>query len=519
MKLRQFSKCLLILTAILAVCKCDSDEENVESFVTESESTAQRCEYLNEEEPPDDLLLYPTNDRIPQDELFAMRAASRVCLPEPCDNLTAYSGFIPVDDYKISFLFFLLIKATHEPRKKPLLLWLQGGPGKSSLFGQFLENGPLGINASGGLYYRHHTLVEQFHIIYLDQPVGSGFSFDEEEEYPSTLEEATTDIMRFLRRFLRLFPEYRGRSFYIAGESYGARSAIAAAQRLLTRYPWELPLRLEGVMLGVGFIFPLLEIINSTDYLYYAGLLDDHGRHSFAERFNTIQSLVNNSEFGKAAGLLSQTVLNLRASGQQSLFENLTGFKNHGSIIRPERPAEVGAYMKYANSEEFKKRIHVDPSRDLDSTRMQIAMKLAMGDFFVDQEEILLSVLNTRHVLLYTAQLDAVFPAVNIERCFQKLKWRGQDMFKRAERHFWHRDNNSSLELLGYEKRVGAVMFNTVLFGGHYVSLDQSFAISDLYSRFLKFRKTEPSSGSEEASSSAPYDVLVCTEELLRVMS
>ncbi|KAL1463872.1 hypothetical protein MTO96_043167, partial [Rhipicephalus appendiculatus] len=174
-------------------------------------------------EPYDDLLLHPTNDRIPWEDLLEMRQASRVCLPKPCDNLTAYSGFIPVDEDRFSYLFFLLIKATKEPRRKPLLLWLQGGPGKSALFGQFLENGPLGINASGGLYYRHHTLIEQFHIIYLDQPVGSGFSFDKKHEYPTTLDEATTHVMRFLRRLLRLFPEYHGRSLYIAGESYGGQ--------------------------------------------------------------------------------------------------------------------------------------------------------------------------------------------------------------------------------------------------------------------------------------------------------
>ncbi|KAL1467674.1 hypothetical protein MTO96_042005, partial [Rhipicephalus appendiculatus] len=164
-------------------------------------------------EPYDDLLLHPTNDRIPWEDLLEMRQASRVCLPKPCDNLTGYSGFIPVDEDRFSYLFFLLIKATKEPRRKPLLLWLEGGPGKSALFGQFLENGPLGINASGGIYYRHHTLVEQFHVIYLDQPVGSGFSFDKHEAYPTILDEASVHVMRFLRRFLRLFPEYHGTKF------------------------------------------------------------------------------------------------------------------------------------------------------------------------------------------------------------------------------------------------------------------------------------------------------------------
>ncbi|XP_049513175.1 venom serine carboxypeptidase-like isoform X2 [Dermacentor silvarum] len=109
----------------------------------------------------------------------------------------------------------------NDDMKKPLLLWLQGGPGKSSLFGQFLENGPLGIDPSGNLYYREHTLLKEFNIIYLDQPVGSGYSFDKNEKYPSSLEQASNHVITFLEQFLEIFREYKDRDFYIAGESYG----------------------------------------------------------------------------------------------------------------------------------------------------------------------------------------------------------------------------------------------------------------------------------------------------------
>lgn len=445
-----------------------------------------------------DLLLPATNDQIPQEKLKEMRNASRVVLPAPCASLEAYSGFIPVDEKKDSmhstYLFFLHLKSQMHSNQKPLLLWLPGGPGKSGLWGQFLENGPLGIDAGGTLYRRRHSLLSRFNIIYLDAPAGSGYSFDKMGKYPSTLEEAAVHTVTFLRRFLRIFPEYKGREFFIAGESYGARSAIGAAHKVLTRQPQELPLRLKGVMLGVGFVFPLLEIINSADYLHCSGLLDEQGRTRFAQQFEKIQYLVKAGNVTAAAGLLGQTVLNIHPGGNRSLFEELTGFQHHGSIVRPRASRESVKYKQYANSPEFKKLIHVASSRTLGAARFQVTMNLAVGDFFVDKTQTLVDVLNQVHVLFYTAQLDAVFPATNMERSFAKLQWRGAATFKTAVRRPWYKMGSSNNELMGYEKVAGAVMFNTVLFGGHLVSFDQSAAVSDMYGRFLHFAAMGPAS-------------------------
>ncbi|XP_037498441.1 probable serine carboxypeptidase CPVL isoform X3 [Rhipicephalus sanguineus] len=435
-----------------------------------------------------DLLLPITNDYINIDKIEHLRNASRAFLPAPCANLEAYSGFIPVDDGERSTnLFFLHIVSKDDSRRKPLLLWLQGGPGKSSLYGQFLETGPLGIDAGGAFYCRRSTLLHNFNIIYLDQPAGAGYSFDKKGDYPATLELATTHGMKFLRRFLRLFEEYRDRDFFIAGESYGARSAVGLAQRVLTRKPDEFPLRLKGVMLGVGFVFPLLEMINSADYLYCSSLLDEQGRDKFSQRFEAIQYLVKAHNYTAAAGLLSHTVLNMHPGGHKSLFEALTGFESHGSIIRPVASIQHYKYIKYADSPGFKRIIHVDTSRTLDGTRTQLVMRLAVGDFFVDLTPALVDVLNNVRVLFYTAQLDAVFPATKMERLFSNLNWRGAGMFRKAARHPWYKSGTRNKLLLGYEKVAGTLMYNTVLFGGHMISFDQPAAVVDLYARFLKF--------------------------------
>ncbi|KAK8780210.1 hypothetical protein V5799_018454, partial [Amblyomma americanum] len=183
-----------------------------------------RGQPIDESEPSEDLT-FTLSDLRSNETLERKRSESQVCLPPPCADLEAYSGFISVDRWNSSeensFLFFLYIKSKEESQNKPLILWLQGGPGKSSLFGQFLENGPFGINASGQPYYRNHTLLNYGDIIYLDQPVGSGYSFNRRGEYNGTLEEASTHIFRFLYRFARIFPENIGKDLFIAGESYG----------------------------------------------------------------------------------------------------------------------------------------------------------------------------------------------------------------------------------------------------------------------------------------------------------
>ncbi|XP_070376944.1 probable serine carboxypeptidase CPVL [Dermacentor albipictus] len=473
---------------VLTLCGCNEDQ------------TRQPCLYLQTPVLLDDTVLSATSDRVLPEKLKAMKQNSRVCLPAPCEKLEAYSGFIPVDNESdSSYLFFLHIKSQSEQPKKRLLLWTQGGPWKSSLYSQFLENGPLGINAMGKLYYRDHSLIKDFDVIYLDQPVGSGYSFDGNGRYPATLDEASEQVMTFLKRFLRIFSEYHRPDLYIAGESYGARSAAGVAYKVLKKAK-QINVKLKGIMLGVGFVFPLLEIIDSTNYLYYSGLLNDFGRKTLAGWFDMIRGLVTKGLYSQAAEELGKTVLNMAPAGTQTIFQLLTGFQHHGSIARPQEPEEARQYMDYANSPEFKKIIHVNISRILDGSRPELTKQLGSGDFFVDIKRKLEFLLDSTAVLFYTAQYDAVFPEVNIEQCFKKLRWRGSEQFSNARRNKWYREENPSLALLGYERVVGTLQYSNVLWGGHDISLDRSLPVSELYSRFLRLVRENKLKWTDEPS-------------------
>ncbi|CAN0909098.1 Serine carboxypeptidase-like 34 [Linum grandiflorum] len=78
-------------------------------------------------------------------ETIAAQSADRVVyIPEqPSVNFLQYSGYITVDESYGKALFYWFFEAAHKPEDKPLLIWLNGGPGCSSVgYGAAQEIGP-----------------------------------------------------------------------------------------------------------------------------------------------------------------------------------------------------------------------------------------------------------------------------------------------------------------------------------------------------------------------------------------
>ena len=107
---------------------------------------------------------------------FALIAA-----PFPTGDI---SSQIPNEDWgyvkvrENAFMFWWLYGAqTSDPSQrldKPLIMWLQGGPGSSSTgFGNFEELGPLTVD----LKPRNTTWLRAANVLFVDNPVGTGFSY------------------------------------------------------------------------------------------------------------------------------------------------------------------------------------------------------------------------------------------------------------------------------------------------------------------------------------------------------
>ena len=109
-------------------------------------------------------------------------------------------------------------------RNAPLILWLQGGPGGSSLFGLFIEHGPFYVTDQLELKPRTTAWSLPYNVLYIDQPVGTGFSFTKNDAgYATNQEMVADDLYEAMKQFYTLFPDLLQSDLYITGESYAGK--------------------------------------------------------------------------------------------------------------------------------------------------------------------------------------------------------------------------------------------------------------------------------------------------------
>ncbi|KAG4925262.1 hypothetical protein JHK87_050802 [Glycine soja] len=92
-------------------------------------------------------------------------------------------------------LFYYFVESKTDPASKPLVLWLNGGPGCSSLgVGAFSENGPFRPNGEV-LIKNEYSWNKETNMLYLETPVGEGFSYAKGgSSYDSANDETTRNL-------------------------------------------------------------------------------------------------------------------------------------------------------------------------------------------------------------------------------------------------------------------------------------------------------------------------------------
>lgn len=215
----------------------------------------------------------------------------------PC----SYAGTLDANPAATHHNFYWLFP--NEDPSAPITIWLNGGPGASSIFSSFLLNGPLRIAHYGTCPFEYEVYLEPAgswaditHMMYLDQPVGTGFSWG--EPLLTTMDDAAQEFIYFMHQFYKKYPSFVGKDLILTGESY--------AGKYLARFGYELLLEnerlgftkfnLKAELSGDPYISPIAQRLKSHVLPEALNIIDQGNMPQIAAlQRNCVESLSSDS--------------------------------------------------------------------------------------------------------------------------------------------------------------------------------------------------------------------------------
>ncbi|CAA0827237.1 Serine carboxypeptidase-like 40 [Striga hermonthica] len=396
-----------------------------------------------------------------------------------------YAGYVTVDQKAGRAFFYYFVEAQRSPDKSPLLFWLNGGPGCSSLgFGAMEEIGPFRVNNDGKtLHQNPYAWNYVANVLFLESPAGVGFSYSNTTSNNLTTGDTNTakDNYTFLLNWMRRFPEYKNREFYIAGESYAGHYVPQLAQTIMhhNKKPNNTIIKLKGVIIGNAVIDDETDTIGQWEYYGSHALNSDvtvskalkycNFSYSATKQPRECEEAVEDS--GKEAGddidpyniyapLCTKTILT----------KNI-------SAMHPD-PCSARYIHAYLNREEVQKELHANIANT--SYVWQNCSDVVLNNWNQSSftvipilKEIMA---NGIRLWIYSGDIDGVVPVTSTQLSIKKMKLHIQTRW-----HPWYLQE----EVGGYTQVYHNLTFATVRGAGHEVPKYQPQRSFYLISSFI----------------------------------
>ncbi|KAI4346670.1 hypothetical protein L6164_007547 [Bauhinia variegata] len=234
---------------------------------------------------------------------------------QPKVSFQQFSGYVTVNHVAGRALFYWLTEATQNPLTKPLVIWLNGGPGCSSVaYGASEEIGPFRINkTASGLYLNKFSWNTVANLLFLETPAGVGFSYsNRSSDLLDTGDRRTAkDSLEFVIQWLERFPRYKNREVYITGESYAGHYVPQLAKEIMNyNKKAKHPINLKGIMVGNAVTDNYYDNLGTVTYWWSHAMISDRTyrrlintcdfhRQKSSDECESLYSYAMDQEFGK----------------------------------------------------------------------------------------------------------------------------------------------------------------------------------------------------------------------------
>jgi len=379
------------------------------------------------------------------------------------DDVESYSGFITADKANNGNMFFWFFPAEEDPENAPVVIWLQGGPGGSSMFGALKLHGPIITtvdenNNLNGVTKNPYSWGRKHNMLYIDNPVGAGFSFS--DALPTTQEDVTNNLYEFLQQWYTLFPSYQSNPFYAFGESYAGKFVPSITRRIHEENASAnnvIKINLAGMGIGDGWMSPYHNA-QYADFLYQVGLVDEKQRDECLEMEAETQTLIDQGKFYDAW---------ISWNTEFSYFLNNMDCGYYYNIAFCDFDPAEDNYVDFLNMESSRQALHVGNLEFPNSGNVYGSM---INVFMDDGREDIELCLENYKTLIYDGNFDIICNHSGVLDMINDLQWSGSDAYANAMRQVYYYDNR---EVVGYLTKADNLNLLVVRNAGHMVPLSQ----------------------------------------------
>ncbi|KAK2635582.1 hypothetical protein Ddye_030374 [Dipteronia dyeriana] len=382
----------------------------------------------------------------------------------PKEALPTRSGYLPVNPATGSSIYYTLYEAqtpTTPLNQTPLVIWLQGGPGCSSMIGNFLELGPWRVKQHlGGVKVEPNpgSWNRIFGLLFLDNPIGTGFSIAaSDEEIPRDQYSVAKHLFTAITGFLDLDPIYKNRPIYITGESYAGKYVPAIGYYILKKNLSK-RVNLQGVAIGNGLTDPVTQVATHAVNTYYSGLVNEKQKSELEKAQLEAIKLVKMGSWSEATNARREVL---------KMLQTMTGLATLYDFSK-RVPYQTILVTKLLRIDEVKRALGANESIVFDECSDVVGGALDADVMKSVKYMVEFLVQNTK-VLLYQGHFDLRDGVVSTEAWMKTMEWQGIDKFLMAERKVWQVNG----VLAGYVQKWANLSHVIVLGAGHFVPTDQ----------------------------------------------
>jgi cathepsin A (carboxypeptidase C) len=373
-------------------------------------------------------------------------------------------------------MFYWLFRSRHSPENDPLVIWLTGGPGCSSELAIFYENGPFTINDDLTLKRNPSSWNNFANLLFVDQPVGTGFSkCNNPTHYARNEEMVAENFYRFLINFYMKYPEFKTRPLYITGESYAGHYIPAIGEFILNNKDEDF--NLQGVAIGNGWVDPYDQYPAYAEFAYENKLIGSLSYYILKAAFKLCRGLIKTGVW-PIAFYECQLPTSLVLGNPLSPAFNVYDIRRKCDY--PPLCYDFSNLDKFIERKEVREELGVG-NRSWTSCNM-IVHTFMLGDWVTNLQKSVATILENKvKVLVYSGDKDYICNWRGGESWTNTLSWEKKEEFNQLEYKEWTVDGKTA----GYYKNVDNLTFLRVSDAGHMVPMDQPEVSLEMLNQLL----------------------------------